>query len=49
VLAGVTAADLPPERQQQAKAAVMAAMWPEPDKPREFRNLTQFIAGRRVR
>ena len=49
VLAGVTAAGLPPEQQQQAKAAVMAAMWPEPDKPREFRNLTQFIVGRRVR
>jgi ubiquinone/menaquinone biosynthesis C-methylase UbiE len=49
VLAGVTAAGLPPEQQQQAKAAVMAAMWPEPDKPRDFHNGTQFIVGRRVR
>lgn len=49
VLAGVTTAGLPRERQREAKAAVMAAMWPEPEKPREFRNLTQFIVGRRVR
>jgi SAM-dependent methyltransferase len=47
VLAGVTAANLPPEQQEQAKAAVRAAMWPEPDRPRHFRNLTQFITGRR--
>jgi SAM-dependent methyltransferase len=33
VLAGVTTADLPPERQQEAKTAVQAAMWPEPQQP----------------
>ena len=40
VLAGVTTADLPPERQD-------AAMWPEPHKPRRFRNTAQFITGTR--
>lgn len=47
VLAGVTTAQLPPERQEEAKTAVRAAMWPEPDQPRTFRNTTQFIVGRR--
>jgi SAM-dependent methyltransferase len=46
VLAGVTAAGLDPERREGAKAAVRAAMWPEPAKPRTFRNTTQFIIGR---
>ncbi|MGH7375049.1 MAG: class I SAM-dependent methyltransferase [Candidatus Rokuibacteriota bacterium] len=46
-LAGVTTAHLPPERQQEAQAAVMAAMYPRGDGPRHFRNTTQFIVGRR--
>jgi SAM-dependent methyltransferase len=46
VLAGVTTAHLPPERQQEAKAAVMATMYPQGDGPRHFRNTTQFILGR---
>jgi SAM-dependent methyltransferase len=45
-LAGVTTAHLPPERRQEAKAAVMAAMYPQGDSPRHFRNATQFILGR---
>jgi SAM-dependent methyltransferase len=45
-LAGVTTAHLPPKRQQEAKAAVMAAMYPQGDGPRHFRNTTQFILGR---
>jgi SAM-dependent methyltransferase len=45
-LAGVTTAQLPPERQQEAKAAVMAAMYPRGEGPRHFRNVTQFIIGR---
>ncbi len=45
VLVGVTAAQLPPERQEAAKAAVRAAMWPEGDGPRHFRNVAQFILG----
>lgn len=49
VLAGVTTAQLPPQRQQEAKAAVMAAMWPKVDAPRHFRNDTQFIIGQRRR
>jgi SAM-dependent methyltransferase len=49
VLAGVTAANLPPERQQEAQAAVQAAMWPDPQRPRHFRNVTQFIVGERRR
>lgn len=48
VLAGVTTAQLPEERREEAKAAVQAAMWPDPDEPREFRNTTQFIVGRRL-
>lgn len=49
VLAGVTTAQLPPESQQEAKAAVMAAMWPKGGGPRHFRNVTQFIIGQRRR
>jgi SAM-dependent methyltransferase len=45
VLAGVTTAQLPPERQNEARAAVRAKMWPKGDGPRHFRNLTQFIVG----
>ena len=47
VLAGVTTAQLPAERREEARSAVLAAMWPNPDKPRPFRNTTQFIVGRR--
>ncbi len=45
-LAGVTTAQLPPERQQEAKDAVRLAMYPKGDGPRHFRNVTQFIVGR---
>ncbi|MEP7227811.1 MAG: methyltransferase domain-containing protein [Gemmatimonadales bacterium] len=45
-LAGVTTAHLSPERQQEAKDAVRAGMYPQGDGPRHFRNLTQFIIGR---
>lgn len=48
VLAGVTTADLPLERQQEARAAVQAAMWPDPSQPHRFRNTTQFITGART-
>jgi SAM-dependent methyltransferase len=47
VLAGVTTAQLAPERRQEAMAAVQAAMYPNGDGPRHFRNLTQFIVGER--
>jgi SAM-dependent methyltransferase len=46
VLAGVTTAQLPPERRQEAKEAVQAAMWPHGRGPRHFRNVTQFLVGR---
>jgi hypothetical protein len=46
-LAGVTTAMLSPERQQEAQAAVQAAMWPDPNEPRHLRNTTQFIIGLR--
>jgi SAM-dependent methyltransferase len=49
VMAGVTTAHLIPERQQEAKQAVFAAMWPTGDGPRHFRNVTQFIIGERQR
>jgi SAM-dependent methyltransferase len=45
-LAGVTTAQLLPERQREAKGAVMAAMYPNGDRPHHFRNVTQFIVGR---
>ena len=45
-LAGVTTAQLAPERQQEAKKAVMALMYPKGDGPRHFRNVTQFMIGR---
>ena len=48
VLAGVTAAQLAPERREEAKRAVLAAMYPQGDGPRRFRNLTQFIIGERT-
>ena len=47
VLAGVTTAALDPERREEAKAAVQAVMWPDGKGPRHFRNVTQFIVGRR--
>jgi len=48
VMAGVTTSHLQPERREEAKAAVMATMWPHGDGPRYFRNLTQFIVGRKT-
>jgi SAM-dependent methyltransferase len=45
-LAGVTTAQLPPARQQEAQDAVKAAMYPNGDGPRHFRNVTQFVVGR---
>ena len=45
--AGVTTAQLPEERRQEAKNAVRAAMYPNGDGPRCFRNATQFVVGRR--
>ena len=44
-LASVTTAHLAPERQQEAKEAVRAVMYPDGDGPRHFRNVTQFIIG----
>jgi ubiquinone/menaquinone biosynthesis C-methylase UbiE len=46
-LAGVTTAQLPPERQEEAKAAVRARMWPMGDGRRQFNNMTHFITGAR--
>jgi SAM-dependent methyltransferase len=46
VLAGVTTAQLAPERRQEAKEAVQAVMWPRGQGPRHFRNVTQFLIGR---
>lgn len=45
-LAGVTTANLPPEAQQQAKDATIAAMAWRDGGSRQFRNATQFIIGR---
>jgi SAM-dependent methyltransferase len=48
VFADVTAAQLSPERKQEAKDAVLAAMYPNGDGPRHFRNVARFIVGERV-
>lgn len=45
VLAGVTTAQLAPDLRERAKTAVRQAMWPDADRPRHFRNTTQFIRG----
>ena len=45
VLAGVTTASMEPERVEEAKLAVQAAMWPNGEGPLHFRNVTQFIVG----
>ncbi len=47
-LAGVTTAHLSPDQHQQARRAVMEAMYPGGDAPRHFKNLTQFIIGRAI-
>ena len=44
-LAGVTTAHLSVDQQQEAKSAVMAAVYPNGAGPRHFRNMTQFIIG----
>lgn len=49
VLAGVTTSALEADTSEAARAAVRAAMWPDGDGPRRFRNLTQFIIGQRQR
>jgi SAM-dependent methyltransferase len=47
VLAGVTTAQLSPQRREEARAAVREAMWAQPAMSRHFRNATQFIVGQR--
>ena len=47
VMARVTTSQLPPAQQLAAKTATFAAMWPQGDGPRHFRNVTQFIVGQR--
>jgi SAM-dependent methyltransferase len=49
VMAGVTTANIAPARQQEARQAVFAEMWPHGDGPRHFRNVTLFISGERRR
>ena len=48
VLAGVTTAKLAPEKREEAKVAVQAAMWPKGQSARHFRNVTQYLVGRAV-
>jgi SAM-dependent methyltransferase len=45
-LAGVTTGQLASGSQANAREAVRAAMYPDGDGPRHFRNLTQFLVGR---
>jgi hypothetical protein len=47
--AGVTTAHRAPERQQDAKNAVKATMYPNGEGPRHFRNVTQCIMSSRDR
>ncbi len=44
-LAGVTTAHLSANQRQEAKDAVMTAVYPDGDGPHHFRNSTQFIIG----
>jgi hypothetical protein len=46
-LGGVTAAQLPSERQEEARAAVRARMWPMGAGALQFKNATHFITGTR--
>jgi SAM-dependent methyltransferase len=46
-LARVTTTELAPEVQSRAQEAVRAAMYSDGDGPRRFRNLTQFLIGRK--
>jgi hypothetical protein len=48
-MAHVTTSQLAPAQQQEAQAAVRAALGPHGDGPRHFRNVTQFILGQRQR
>lgn len=45
-LAGVTTAHLSVEQQQEAKSAVMTALYPKGDRLHHFKNTTHFIIGR---
>ena len=47
VMAHVTTSQLAPAQQQEAQAAVLAALWPHGDSPRHFRNVTLFMLGQR--
>src|SRR5262249_52509342 len=49
VLASVTAAQLAPDRLEEAKTALRQLMWPRGDGPRRFRNTTQFLIGSKRR
>lgn len=46
-LAGAATAKLVADRHGSVRSAVFAAMWPGGDGPRHFRNVVQFIVGRR--
>ena len=41
----VTALRMSAEQQEAARAAIVKAMWPEPNAPRTFHNLVQYIVG----
>lgn len=45
VLAGVTTAQLAPERREEAERSVRELMWTDAGANRTFRNTTQFIVG----
>jgi SAM-dependent methyltransferase len=45
--AGVTAAQLSPELQDQAKSAILAELYPNGDGPRQYKNICILITGNR--
>jgi SAM-dependent methyltransferase len=47
VLAGVTTAQLAPERREEAKRSVLKLTWTDPLGPGTFRNTAQFLVGQR--
>ena len=45
ILAGVTAASMPPELHVEAQRAIQDVMWPDPGEARDFSSRALFITG----
>ncbi len=47
VLGGVAVSDMPNDKQQEARNAIIHQMWPNGDGPRHFHNVAQLFVGQR--